>query len=36
MTEGWSHNINKRNVFLLSYPKRIRPNKQIMDHVVVL
>lgn len=30
LTEGRSHNINKRNEVLLSYPKRIRHNKQIM------
>lgn len=30
LAEGWSHNINKRNIFLRSYPKRKRPNKQIM------
>lgn len=37
MTEGRSHDINKRNVFLLSLPKKLDlTSKSWVDHVVVL
>lgn len=31
MTEGRSHIMNKLNVFLISYPKKITHNKLLMD-----